>query len=86
MKIVGTIVASLVYFGTTWWLLDTVDNIYIPSKLPQVSPWICPGDDVFYNASIIWGVIAPLWMFGRLELYSKMNYFFLIGILAPVHI
>lgn len=38
---------------------------------------------MFYNASIIWGVVGPQRMFGNLGLYSKMNYFFLLGILAP---
>ncbi|XAR53888.1 hypothetical protein NMG60_11022605 [Bertholletia excelsa] len=84
VQLVGTIVASSVYFGTAWWLLSTVENICHPDKLPEGSPWTCPGDDVFYNASIIWGVAGPLRMFGRLGLYSKMNYFFLFGLLAPV--
>ncbi|KAF8031687.1 hypothetical protein BT93_D0797 [Corymbia citriodora subsp. variegata] len=82
--LVGTVVASSVYFGTAWWLLTSVDNICDPSKLPVGSQWTCPGYDVFYHASIIWGVVGPLRMFGRLGLYAKMNYFFLIGILAPV--
>lgn len=84
VQLVGTIIASSVYFGTAWWLLTTVEYICNPSKLPEGSPWTCPGDDVFYNASIIWGVVGPLRMFGRLGLYPAMNYFFLIGILAPV--
>ncbi|KAL3742363.1 hypothetical protein ACJRO7_017783 [Eucalyptus globulus] len=84
VQLVGTVVASSVYFGTAWWLLASVDNICDPSKLPEGSPWTCPGYDVFYNASIIWGVVGPLRMFGRLGVYAKMNYFFLFGILAPV--
>jgi hypothetical protein len=36
------------------------------------------------RASIIWGIIGPLRMFGRLGLYAKMNYSFLSGTLAPV--
>ncbi|KAL5575795.1 hypothetical protein UlMin_017494 [Ulmus minor] len=84
VQLVGTLVASSVYFSTAWWLLTSVENICQPSKLPEGSPWTCPGDDVFYSASIIWGVAGPLRMFGRLGLYSKMNYFFLIGLLAPV--
>lgn len=84
MKLVGTLVASSVYFGTAWWLLTSVNDICQPSKLPKGSPWTCPGDDVFYNASIIWGVVGPLRMFGPLGLYSKMNYFFLVGVLAPL--
>ncbi|XP_028091340.1 oligopeptide transporter 5-like [Camellia sinensis] len=84
VQLVGTIVASSVYFGTAWWLLSTVQNICDPSKLPQGSPWTCPEDDVFYNASVIWGVVGPLRMFGSLGLYQKINYFFLIGAIAPL--
>lgn len=84
VQLVGTVVASSVYFGTAWWLLTSVTDICQPSKLPVGSPWTCPGDDVFYNASIIWGVVGPLRMFGRLGHYPHMNYFFLFGALAPL--
>nr|GEY37829.1 oligopeptide transporter 5-like [Tanacetum cinerariifolium] len=84
VQLVGTIIASSIYFATSWWLLTTVEFICDPANLPTGSPWTCPGDDVFYNASIIWGLVGPQRMFGNLGLYSKMNYFFLFGILAPV--
>ncbi|KDP35527.1 hypothetical protein JCGZ_08965 [Jatropha curcas] len=84
VQLVGTVVASAAYFGIAWWLLTSIDFICDVEKLPIGSPWTCPGDDVFYNASIIWGVVGPLRMFGRLGLYSKMNYFFLIGLLSPI--
>ncbi|KAK3007952.1 hypothetical protein RJ639_013365 [Escallonia herrerae] len=84
VQLVGTVIASSVYFGTSWWLLTTVDNICDTHKLAEGSPWTCPGDDVFYNASIIWGVVGPQRMFGSLGLYAKMNYFFLFGVLAPL--
>ncbi|RWR84906.1 oligopeptide transporter 1-like protein [Cinnamomum micranthum f. kanehirae] len=83
VQLVGTIVASSVYFVTAWWLLTTVKNICHPDRFPDGSPCTCPGDDVFYNASIIWGVVGPLRMFGRLGLYIRMNWFFLIGLLSP---
>ncbi|KAK9065238.1 hypothetical protein SSX86_016621 [Deinandra increscens subsp. villosa] len=84
VQLVGTMIASTIYFATSWWLLTTVKSICDPTNLPVGSPWTCPGDDVFYNASIIWGLVGPQRMFGNLGLYSKMNYFFLFGILAPV--
>lgn len=84
VQLVGTVIASSIYFCTSWWLLTTIPNICDPANLPEGSPWTCPSDDVFYNASIIWGVIGPKRMFGSLGLYSKMNWFFLIGLLAPV--
>ncbi|CBI39772.3 unnamed protein product, partial [Vitis vinifera] len=84
VQLVGTVIASSVYFGTAWWLLTTVKHICDRDLLPEGSPWTCPGDDVFYNASVIWGVIGPLRMFGRLGVYPEMNWFFLAGFLAPV--
>lgn len=84
IQLVGTIIASSVYFGTAWWLLGKVKYICHQDLLPEGSPWTCPGDDVFYNASIIWGVVGPRRMFGSLGLYAKMNWFFLIGLLSPV--
>ncbi|KAL5981935.1 OPT superfamily [Asimina triloba] len=83
-QLVGTVVAAVTYFGTAWWLLTGIPNICDPSKLPEGSPWTCPGDDVFYNASIIWGLVGPLRMFGRLGLYQKLNWFFLVGFVSPI--
>ncbi|KAF3773449.1 Oligopeptide transporter 5 [Nymphaea thermarum] len=84
VQLVGTLVSSSVYFGTAWWLLTTVPNICNTALLDPSSPWTCPGDDVFYNASIIWGVVGPLRMFGRLGVYAGQNWWFLVGLLAPV--
>ncbi|XVE80579.1 hypothetical protein DITRI_Ditri14bG0150800 [Diplodiscus trichospermus] len=83
VQLVGTIVASSCYFGTTWWLVSSVENICLSDILPKGSPWTCPGDNVFYSASIIWGVIGPLRMFTSLGNYQQLNWFFLIGFLAP---
>ena len=83
-QLFGTVVASSTYFATAWWLLTSIKNICDTSLLPDGSPWTCPGDDVFYNASIIWGVIGPLRMFTKYGVYKEMNYFFLIGFLAPI--
>ncbi|KAL6842478.1 hypothetical protein ACP4OV_027713 [Aristida adscensionis] len=83
-QLAGTLAASTVHFATAWWLLTTVRDICDVDRLPPGSPWTCPGDDVFYNASIIWGVVGPLRMFGRLGDYWQLNYFFLAGLLAPL--
>lgn len=83
VQLVGTVVASSVYFGTSWWLLTSIEHICDVSMLPDGSPWTCPGDDVFYNASIIWGVVGPLRMFTKQGVYPEINWFFLVGFLAP---
>ncbi|KAJ8755034.1 hypothetical protein K2173_015546 [Erythroxylum novogranatense] len=83
VQLVGTVVSSTTCFSTAWFLLTSVKNICRPELLPEGSPWACPGDDVFYNASIIWGVIGPRRMFSTLGVYGAMNWFFLIGFLLP---
>lgn len=60
-----------------------MENICQEDLLPTGSPWTCPGDNVFYSASIIWGVIGPLRMFTSLGNYALLNWFFLVGFLAP---
>ncbi|KAL2631236.1 hypothetical protein R1flu_015922 [Riccia fluitans] len=84
VQLFGTVVAAVVNLGTAWWLLTTVENICDLELLPENSPWTCPSDRVFFDASVIWGLIGPQRIFGNLGLYGKINWFFLFGALAPV--
>lgn len=84
VQLVGTMVASSTYFATAWYLLSSIENICDTSLLPDGSPWTCPGDDVFFSASIIWGVVGPMRMFTNHGVYPQMNWFFLVGLLSPV--
>ncbi|CAA0825444.1 Oligopeptide transporter 7 [Striga hermonthica] len=54
--------------------------------MAQVSSdvWTCPSDHVFYDASVIWGLIGPRRIFGDQGTYAMINWFFLFGALAPV--
>ncbi|TVU17005.1 hypothetical protein EJB05_33011, partial [Eragrostis curvula] len=83
-QVVGTLVAAVVHIATAWWLMETVPNICNTELLPNGSPWTCPSDHVFYDASVIWGLIGPRRIFGDLGTYSAVNWFFLGGAVAPV--
>uniref|UniRef100_A0A5B7BKK2 Putative oligopeptide transporter 7-like n=1 Tax=Davidia involucrata TaxID=16924 RepID=A0A5B7BKK2_DAVIN len=83
-QMVGTLVSALVHLGTAWWLMDTIPDICDRALLPAGSPWTCPGDHVFYDASVIWGLIGPRRIFGDLGYYSSINWFFLAGAIAPL--
>ncbi|KAL2531170.1 Oligopeptide transporter 7 [Abeliophyllum distichum] len=83
-QVVGTLLSVFIHLGTAWWLMDTVPNICDRNVLPPSSPWTCPGDHVFYDASVIWGLIGPQRMFGNLGYYSAINWSFLVGAVAPV--
>ncbi|XP_048543125.1 oligopeptide transporter 7-like isoform X1 [Triticum urartu] len=83
-QVVGTSIAAFVYLGTAWWLMDTIPNICNIELLSADSPWTCPADHVFYDASVIWGLIGPRRIFGALGTYSAVNWFFLGGAIAPL--
>ncbi|ESW28162.1 hypothetical protein PHAVU_003G263900 [Phaseolus vulgaris] len=82
-QVVGTLMSGVVHLLTAWWLMNTVPNICERALLPAGSPWTCPGDHVFYDASVIWGLIGPRRTFGDLGHYSAINWFFLAGAIAP---
>ncbi|XP_010090089.2 oligopeptide transporter 7 [Morus notabilis] len=83
-QVVGTIISAFGHLGTAWWLMDTIPDICDRASLPADSPWTCPGDHVFYDASVIWGLVGPRRIFGDLGYYSSINWFFLVGAIAPV--
>nr|GLL18337.1 oligopeptide transporter 4-like [Ipomoea trifida] len=78
----GTIIAATTNIIVAWWLLHSVDHICHQDKFSN-SPWTCPGDRVFFDASVIWGLVGPKRIFGSLGNYSSLNWFFLGGILGP---
>ncbi|TYI82618.1 hypothetical protein E1A91_D05G233500v1 [Gossypium mustelinum] len=84
VQFIGTVLAGTVNLGVAWWLLTTVENICHRDLLPANSPWTCPGDRVFFDASVIWGLVGPKRIFGSQGVYSSLNWFFLGGLLGPV--
>ncbi|KAK4852047.1 hypothetical protein QYF36_020620 [Acer negundo] len=83
-QLAGTIVGSTVHFGTTWWLLASIDKICNTALLPKGSQMDMTWSRYFLHVSIIWGVVGPQRMFTKDGIYPQMNWFFLIGFLAPV--
>ncbi|XP_038705333.1 oligopeptide transporter 4-like [Tripterygium wilfordii] len=84
VQLIGTIIAGVINIGVAWWLLTSIDNICQEGLLPPNSPWTCPSDRVFYDASVIWGLVGPKRMFGPLGNYSALNWFFLGGAVGPL--
>lgn len=76
--------AVVVYTGTAWWLMEGIPHLCDTSILPEDSPWKCPMDNVFFDASVIWGLVGPRRIFGDLGEYSNVNWFFLGGAVAPL--
>ncbi|XP_015068852.1 oligopeptide transporter 6-like isoform X2 [Solanum pennellii] len=83
-QMLGTFISIIIYTITAWWLMGSVPNLCDISVLPANSPWQCPQDRVFYDASVIWGLIGPKRIFGSLGVYSNVNWFFLGGAISPI--
>ncbi|GAV82821.1 OPT domain-containing protein [Cephalotus follicularis] len=83
-QVVGTLIAVFVYTVTAWWLMEAIPHLCDTSMLPKDSPWTCPMDRVFFDASVIWGLVGPRRIFGDLGQYANVNWFFLGGAIAPL--
>ncbi|GJT00526.1 oligopeptide transporter 4-like protein [Tanacetum coccineum] len=83
VQFLGTIIAGTVNLGVAWYLLSNIDRICHPDPKSN-SPWTCPNDTVFFDASVIWGLVGPKRIFGPLGNYGTLNWFFLGGIMGPV--
>ncbi|XP_071694164.1 oligopeptide transporter 4-like [Rutidosis leptorrhynchoides] len=83
VQFLGTIIAGTVNLSVAWYLLSNVDQICHPDPKSN-SPWTCPNDHVFFDASVIWGLVGPKRIFGPLGNYGALNWFFLGGIIGPV--
>ncbi|KAK1382283.1 Oligopeptide transporter 7 [Heracleum sosnowskyi] len=84
-QILGTLIASLVYLITAWWLMETIPEI-CDTASSGGTVWTCPMDHIFYDASVVWGLIGPRRTFGDLGTYAMVNWFFLLGAIAPVFV
>ncbi|URD99186.1 oligopeptide transporter [Musa troglodytarum] len=84
VQFIGTIIAGTINLGVAWWLLGSIKNICHPGLLPPNSPWTCPSDRVFFDASVIWGLVGPRRIFGPKGNYGSLNWFFLVGALGPI--
>lgn len=77
----ATVWGSLVQVAVLKWSYGAIDGLCTPT---QANHYTCPNGKVFFNASIIWGVIGPQRQFSPGQLYDGLLWFFLIGALLPV--
>ncbi|XVE49429.1 hypothetical protein DITRI_Ditri01bG0081700 [Diplodiscus trichospermus] len=84
VQLIGTVLAGTINLVVAGLLLNSIENICQDDLLPADSPWTCPGDRVFFDASVIWGLVGPKRIFGSLGNYWVMNWFFVGGALGPV--
>ena len=80
-QVVATIWSCFVQIAVLEWALGTIKDVCKPH---QANHFTCPGGRVFFNASIIWGVIGAQRIFSPGSIYSSLLWFWLVGALTPV--
>lgn len=79
---IATVWACIVQVGVLEWALGgAIADICTEH---QANKFNCPGGRVFFNASVIWGLIGPQRIFSPGSLYANLQYFWLAGILTPI--
>ena len=80
-QLVASVWSGIVQIAVMNWALGAIENICQPD---QANGYTCPNANVFFTASVIWGVIGPARMFNGDALYSKLQYFWLVGFILPI--
>ncbi|KJZ70560.1 hypothetical protein HIM_10063 [Hirsutella minnesotensis 3608] len=80
-QVVATVWAVFVQIAVMNWALgnihDICDNL-------QPDHFSCPNGRAFFSSTVVWGVIGPHRMFGAGGIYSKLNWFWLLGAALPM--
>jgi len=80
-QMVAGVWSSLVQIATMNWALGAIKGV---CQSDQPNRYTCPNGRVFFNASVIWGVIGPQRMFSIGQIYSPLMFFWLAGLILPI--
>ncbi|KAJ6521329.1 OPT oligopeptide transporter [Mycena capillaripes] len=81
VQLVGTLVAAFLQVGVKTWIFSNVEDICSDNQKSQLT---CPHNQVFFTASIIWGLIGPSRQFGLNSIYHPHVYALVIGAVLPL--
>lgn len=80
-QVIACLWSSLVQIATMNWALSAIKDVCLQH---QPNHYVCPNGRVFFNASVIWGVIGPARVFSVGQLYSPLMFFWIAGAVLPV--
>ncbi|ORY55280.1 OPT family small oligopeptide transporter [Pseudomassariella vexata] len=80
-QLIASIWSAIVQIAVMNWALGNIPDVCSDD---QPNGYTCPGSQVFFTASIIWGAIGPARIFSGEALYSDLQWFWLVGAVAPV--
>ncbi|KAF8706824.1 OPT oligopeptide transporter protein, partial [Rhizoctonia solani] len=78
---IATIVSTLVAMSIMNWQVNSIRGVCTPQAQAKFT---CPGTSTFFTASVIWGTLGPIKMYGADGPYNILLWGFLIGAVLPV--
>jgi len=72
--------SCLVQVAVLYWSFGNIEGICTPK---QSARFTCPNGKVFFNASIIWGLIGPSRIFSGNGVYANLQWFWFVGAVTP---
>lgn len=82
-QVIATLWGCIVQVAVFYWAFGNIENL---CDQEQVNNFTCPNGRVFFNASVIWGLIGPKRIFSPGHLFASLNWFWLVGFLTPLAI
>jgi len=79
-QVIGTLWSCIVQVAVLEWGLDNIKDV---CKTGQPNNFTCPNGRVFFNASVIFGLIGPQRIFSSGAIYGGLQWFWLVGAIVP---
>lgn len=80
-QLVSTLWGAVVQLAVVKWAEGSIEGV---CELDQKANFNCPNARVFFNASVIWGVIGAQRQYSPGNLYSGILLFFVLGGILPI--
>ena len=80
-QVIATTMASIIQVFVLNFALNNIEGVCTQE---QKQHFFCPGGQVFFSASVIWGLLGPARIFSPGQVYSALFWFFVIGLVTPV--
>ena len=77
----ATLVSTFVCTAVLNYQMTKIHNV---CTAEQKDHFTCPGLNIFFTASVLWGTLGPKKMFGAGAIYNDLLWCFLIGAILPI--
>ncbi|KAJ7639537.1 OPT oligopeptide transporter protein-domain-containing protein [Roridomyces roridus] len=81
IQMVSTLITAFVVTGTQTWMFSHVAGICTPEA---VNSFVCPSNDEFAAAGVMFGAIGPQRIFSQSGMYNPLLWGLLVGVILPV--